>query len=1315
MTASSTTLRAGEMAIQDEFQRDLEFGLAYRGRHQKVMVWNHVHDALREDLAGRTKRPLVVMNSLDRTNDRAMGVNRKDIFVNVWGLVEAIEEINACAFQAWLTAHPDVRLSVRDLAQVAATHLANLFESTAHGPRTNTWRMLLALGEKHAWERMAKSFGFKQDPRFLRPQDIPGTQGTEAPLHYRPCYTNSESPRAFLDLVPSWLDEIAGKHAAKAKEEAHRLVEAVKAGSLSSNRHAWVREFPIGLVSGQREYADFALLINGLPIVLVEIKPPAVGIKNAIRDFQKKPTYQGSPLCVAGDGCQLIMTSIMEGNLEAWAHYAHNTGNRVLPHNPADPLDSSRYVLQELLSRPDRLEFFLRHCGSINEDGLYMVGRSQQYQAVSKLGRDLAWVDVCNGVLTAAGEEPVSVGNRLIRQTQRTGKTHTLVRCVHLALGTHPEQFRLANIMVGEILILGQIQADLEDKDLGLSDSSLKIHRIESRSQLNRALAQESDPNHRSEGRVLLVNMQKISPKDSGNVSLEDSHRTLVVVDEGHLAQTGTTADVRDLIFPNASHLLLTATPKSSMAQRYGITKDFHVLDDFGYNLAHKAGMVCPVVFKRRPYVFSDDPLRISQIAQAVSQSLKGSVTLAEVSSVLGQVMSGELSALDDENNLQASHARALARHLHRQIEREFIRERLDAVVDELLLYQDHLEKSDQGQPIFRPRALAFLRDTESAMDIIRYIWVANGFWVEVNTPGQPTRYKENLAMPPNQRNVYRGLRFALDVSDFGKDPSGELRSFTHFNPGIPDESALKSRMKHTDPDIAVDVLLAVGKYTKGYNNDQLAVVALLRNVGEPSLINQIYTRPATMRHGKPKGVCLDLAFGRGNVECWNESMRLYDCQVDLDQLYTEEKISDLVSQVALKLESTAKALGLDTSKLADYSQAVAAIESMDDEQKKKQGRAFILGARGVVDLIAKMPDSSIYGHLRAPLVGLKLSLSKIQWMYPDLVESTDVNADGTINAGHTDKSLGDIIRHALSVLGQSSLKTLFDIRMASSIEVVPTQREDAVTQARQRQALQSSKTAIERITGRNAQAKESEAGPESEEPRSARGMRAQSALMDSLNRILDKLRDDYAPEQGRESLYADRLLEAGEAIDAAMNELSRNGGELRHFLAQRLEDLLDERARALDLDLLHCSVTEELGLVVNEAATDMANDYQEWHRGLSAHWADQSPHRLAQAWKGQYAPRNLTDFFGNASKRQDIHGLKSDGWIAQLSFKSMTNQRQIKALVGSAQDDPRTLSLPALIDFSMELALGDMEALKAAEDWRKALAGEATRAETRA
>lgn len=1283
MSSSNSPIRTGEILIQDRFQRYLEAGLATRGTNQKVVLWNESHQALRLDPVTGKTRSMVVMRSLDQTTDRSFGASRKIENANIWGLIDAIEAVNRVSFENWLAEYPQVNLNVSQLSEIAASHLADLYENHNHGALTSTWRLLLALGERYAWERSAALFGLEKDPRVLLARNIPGASSKMRPLYYRPCYTSNESPRAFLDLRPTWLDELPTPTVQKITHHVDELLRAVHSGKAPQNRHAWIRELRLG--QDQAEYADFGLLINGLPLSPSELKTPAAGIKEAVRDFQTKPTYQGSPLGLASDGSRVIMSSTMEGKLEAWVLYANNLGTRPLSEDPEDPLDSAEYVATEILSRPDRVEFLLRHASSINNQGRFLVSRSQQYQALGKWERDLAWARAANTVLASQGEDSINIGNRLIRHTQRTGKTHTMIRAIHLALGSYPEQFRLSTLMVGEVQILDQIQREMEKDDLGVSDSGIPIFRIETRAALEKALQSERAHASKSQGRILLANMQKISPKSTQAIAIPDSHKTLVVIDEGHLSQTGSTADIRDRIFPNATHLLLTATPKDRMSQRYGIEKNYHVLDDFGYGLAQKAGMVCPVVYKRHPYSFIDDPALVAQLTQSLVQAMEGKHSEQDIIQAVEQVFSGDVEDLDEENSQDVSKVRSVSRQIRIQIEREVIKERLDAMVNELIAYRDSLEHDSSGNAIFRPRLLAFTSNTESGMDIIRFIRQANGS--DENTP-------------PSQRNVYRGFRFGLDVSHFGKDPNDEARVFSSFNPGVNNSDELKTRFESMDPDTAVDAVIAVGKYTKGYNNDQLSVVALLRNVGEPSLINQIYTRPATSLVGKPKGVCLDLAFGLDNVKCWNESLELYDRKVDLENLYTQTKLDKLVAKVEESLKNTARTLDLDLEKLADFSHVVSAFENMTEQDRKSQGRRFILFARATADLMARMPDSSLYGHLRQPLVGLKISLSKLLVLYPELVQSSDVSDDGTLDAGARDKTLGEIIRDALNTLGQSSLKQLLDIKMGEAFEVIPSEREESVLLASQRSALTASRTAIESIFGRPP-ASTSDSGSTQQNP-PTRQLRGMSALNDSLNRILDRLRDEL-PTQGASTSWQREILnQANLAIDDWLNSVNQDQGPLYYFLTQHLEGLLLRRAEILGLDVQALGLGDDLYVVVDQAAQDMSQDFNLWHRGLSSQWDEQSPKRLAQAWFGQYKSKNLADFLGQASLRQDLHSMSPADWIQSIATRSPPEKT--RALFGNGADHELLSHLPPILVYSMELALNSLDTVNTAMSWRKSL-----------
>lgn len=1187
MSVAPKKLRTGEIALQDDFQRQFEKGL----QTQKVLLWNKDHANLKWDPHTNRLRSSIVMGDLLKTADTSYGCERKDILVNIKGLVSSIEDVNQKSFEAWLNKYPEVSLSTKDLAVLCASHLADLFEQTQFGEKTALWRMMLAFGEKYVWEQLAANFNLSKDPRFLLASAILGAPAHADPLHYTVCWTSQHNNNSFLDLRPAWLDEKVGNLSETCVNAARKLLQ-----NNPANNHFCIREFPLGDTT--QEYPDFLVFVNGLPIVYVEMKTPEAGLAKALEDFQIKPNYQGAPLCVASNGQQIILTQDVQGKQESWVSYPGNVSSSTYWTEHSKPLHAQQYFVEQVLSQSKRLEFLIRQCASADQNGKMKIPRAQQYQALARFAQDMQWTEVCNSVLEQHNNKPLAFDNRLIRQTQRTGKTHTMIRAIHLALDKHPNLFRLSLLMVGEVQILGQIFNEMR-RNISLGDRLLNVQRAESRSRLEQMLTQEANTKTYTDGKVILANMQKISAGEIASLQVSDSHKALVVLDEGHLAQTGLTSDIRDMVLPNAVHLLLTATPKTIMNDHYNISKEWHVLDDFGFGLAKDSNMVCPVVFKHYTYSFNDDAEKLGRLVE----QLKSPLGLSQDDSK------------DDGNTQDSKVSRDVARAVRRQLEHDIIEERLNAIVHELQEYENGLELRADGTRIFRPRALAFDRDTQNAIAMIQFI------------------QDHNKKSGAKDLNMYQGRRFGIDVSDFGKDLNGNLdRTFQSLNPGVVNQHDIETRLESMDPDLCIDVLLAVGKYTKGYDNNQLAVVALLRNIAEPSLMNQIYTRPATKREGKAKGVCLDLSIGHDNQACWKESLKLYDKKVDLNNLLEKENIDQLVRDVKNGLEQTANALNITLDTLAKPNEVIRVLEQLSGDAKKDKARNFVLQARCVTALISHMPDSSIFGDVRAPLIGLQCTLRNLQSMYPDLVDDTSVDDEGVVDMGYSAQKLGDIIRQALNILNQSSLKALLNVRIHEgeafdsddSVEAL-----QAVKELKIKNASQKTISALEAVTGQH------------------KSQHASTMLLEAVNRVFDRLRcDNQSVAQKEQALH-----DAQQVLTHVMEHEYALG--MPNTVRDLLEQTLWKKSSLITTNLERVGLNEGgvLNNVVDVAAADMAENFYAWFSGLNAQWVEQSPEHLSNAWRQQYAPSSLADFISRTSTRSDLHQLSAHEWVEQFKL----------------------------------------------------------------
>ena len=827
-----------EKLLQDFFQAQVEAALP---AGQRVVRWT----ANAEDDMDRLKRD---PGAMDRPGRQRQVLLHSDPTKGIMGLIDGLLAVNRAAFEAlrvqWVRKHATSAPSLQVLAEAAAVKLASLWEAGCGTPeKTRSYRLLLAYGNAVAWQERSGVFG--HDPRTLGPSDIDGWPAGLDPISFGCAHAGEALP--FLDLsIPEWVEP--------ARRGAAVQTATAAAQGVKQNAYTWVREFAVHTANGREERADFTLFMHGLPVLWVEMKTPERGLVEAGGDFLVKETYLGAPLRLLADGQQAVLTSRAGGQLTKWF-----VGERAIGHGTGMPTGNGKapgkeggqaYLVGQVLTRPERLEFLLRRASSFDPNGAFLIARPQQYQALAQWWRDLLW--------SAFAGQPID--NRLIRHTQRTGKTSTMIRAIRLALaarGQHGAAFDLAMLMVGEVLIIEQIAKALLEENTGLLDAALVVDAIQKRADLRRVMAkQKAQPDVQ---RVVLANTQKLDGKlaldelRSGSSAATPggarSARALVVLDESHLAQTGDLADFRRFILPQATYLLLTATPKTEMASYYGILRPHHTLDDFGFQQALEAEMVVPVRFKRASSIRNGQNERIGQIAQALDVN---DDDLRQATAALDG-MGGD----DDEDAL----VRPKVAQLLARLETDLIDERLDAIADEMTRIRDALARDETtGEAVFHPRAIGFVRNVAGAKAIIDWIQDLN---LRKLGPG----------LADHERNVYRGLRFGLDVANFGHGND----TLEKYNPGVIDPKAIKARLESNDPDTRIDVLLAVGKYTKGYDNPHLCLVALLKTVREPSLINQIYTRPATRCDGKPSGVCLDLALGNGNVRAWQHSLDLYD------------------------------------------------------------------------------------------------------------------------------------------------------------------------------------------------------------------------------------------------------------------------------------------------------------------------------------------------------------------------------------------------------------------------------------------------------
>lgn len=1268
MTTKQLIEKHRETTLQNDMQAQIEAG---SGR--KVVRWNTALSALKKakhSQVGRVEHLQVLMQS-----DPAHGVV---------GLIEGIQRANKVAFARlqvnWQEAvqkndsHAGKVPSTEDLAQAAAEKVARLWEAGLADPvKTRGYKIAMAYGGNHVWEACSSIFG--PDPRTLGPEDLPGWPQGLPPAPFRVVHNEEMLP--FLDLeIPGWVEDGLRGNAVRQAELLRKVAPA--------NAYTWVREFAVETPGGREERADFTLFVHGLPILWVEMKIPERGVEAAAEDFLTKQTYQTAPLRLLVDSQQAILTAASEGTLEKWYVEASPIGHGAgMPLNGEEPgiKGGQAYLVGQILTHPERLEFLIRRASAFNDQGLLIVARSQQYEALANWWRDLLW-SACSGQ---------DITDRLIRHTQRTGKTHTMLRAIRLALinrGHFPSAFDMALLMVGETTIIDQIARTFQGKNTGLLDTSVAVNHADSRKAFRKAMSDQ----HATPGtkRVVLANTQKLDSLEHmnkerlGQVLTEtgvkangSKIRSLVVLDEGHLSQHGGMADMRRLLLPQARHLLLTATPKEAMARYYGLDSQDQTLGNFSYHQAIQAGIVVPVRYERYDSSLQVDHTRLDALARELG---KPTLTPDALAMIDGDDSTPE-SLVHDRKERQA-----LVRAVMEYLDNELLPGRLEAVVNKLDAIESTL-LDDQGVALFKPKAMVFCRNTEQAKRTIKLIQQLN------------LAAAEGEQLPDHQLNMFQGRRFGMDVSNPGHGDDSLLKK---LNPGVADRKAIKERFESEDEATRIDILLVVGKYTKGYDNPELCLVGLMKHIKEPSLINQIYTRPATKRLGKASGICLDLTLGTANIESWKASLDLYDSQ-SAEHFYDATGVAALVENIRVGLTGAAQAIDPNWTEhnLEDSTTLGWAIDQVKNGGLIQANR-FVGAMSQVCETIEKLPDAGVLHPLRMPLLGSKYILAHVRRIFPELNTAA---APATSKSIHVIKpeTLGQKIDNALRILQMPSLSHFLNLTSLGIREVdglsVGAGASQAVAAQRTQMAIQNSIAAAKAILGATGEQADSRSGNDEQEDNQDPTAALRRALEVALERLMGMTQGDAS-----NLMEADKRQKAEQAVAAVQAELQKlraqyGEGDFSLLLTQALNEAFDARWTQLELPGAGRDLFAPL---LRVAGQEWGRDFLAWRERNGSHVRAIDPTALVKLWIESEHAHNTS-----VVRWIPVCAERNPSW--QARFTEWANEhRELNHLVRAAMgggEVVETRGMPALLNEAAQEAGQKLALIEASLAWHEVAA----------
>lgn len=659
-----------------------------------------------------------------------------------------------------------------------------------------------------------------------------------------------------------------------------------------------IKEKRIKEVNSKTEYPDFAIYLNGIPTVCIEIKPLSVGYTEAIEDIVNKKTYHRFLFCVGTDTQNTFITSNYKNkNNPLWESYGDNKKTE----NSFFDLATELFTKQE-----DILSYILNYT-FVSEDNL-INARVQQYFAAKKIIEELKKTD------------PVSV---YFKHHTRSGKSNTFKLIL--------EYVRKNSIKFKKIIILTH---DLTVKD-NLKETLITINNtayqeITTKAEFKKAI------NEKVTGcKIYLTNIQKMeSSIELIKKEVKNSNEYLFLVDENHTHQNLVSgyAAVRKIMFPHASYVSATATP--IIENKNGVLVDVtsermgKQIDNFTPNNAIKLKTVLPLSFKCVKWEndlknnkellskFKNLELQLNSYLDELKKNIKDFIptfrTHKEIENILisknldcsleeelekvieillddkeidedgplyyytKEELTYILSAFEEYQNDSIKKINSDETKIAiDSLKRELNKKKMDLIVN-------HLHELKTTLP-FRPKAFLVVSSIQEGMkfilDLKKHILLDQSENMDLDQIQNINDIKQNR---------YRSIRFGIDVSntklgeDIWSSEDKRLKRELDFDETdingvlVGGKTSVKEEFMLQHPD-SIDVLIIVGKHLMGFDLKELVTVFLNRYIYDLKLIMQIATRGATIREGKTGSYVYDLTYNKDiNYQILKKSFNIY-------------------------------------------------------------------------------------------------------------------------------------------------------------------------------------------------------------------------------------------------------------------------------------------------------------------------------------------------------------------------------------------------------------------------------------------------------
>jgi type I restriction enzyme, R subunit len=347
-----------------------------------------------------------------------------------------------------------------------------------------------------------------------------------------------------------------------------------------------VNQFTI-IEAGENRRPDVLLFVNGLPLVLIELKDPTTETADVWSAFNQLQTYKAkipavfgyNELLVASNGVEARYGSLTSGR-EWFMRWRTIDGIDLAP-----PYRELEVLIRGLLA-PERLLRYLRHFVVFADEAAGVAKKLAGYHQFFAVNRAIA---ATMGATGPDGDKRAGV----VWHTQGSGKS--------LTMAFFAGRLVLDPALENPTIVVITDRNDLDDQLFSTFAQCAELLRqdpvqAESSAHLRRLLSVAA-------GGVVFTTIQKFLPDDDGRFPrLTDRRNVVVIADEAHRGQydfiDGFARNMRDAL-PNAGFIGFTGTP-IELADRSTPAVFGDYIDIYDISRAVEDGATVPIYYESR-------------------------------------------------------------------------------------------------------------------------------------------------------------------------------------------------------------------------------------------------------------------------------------------------------------------------------------------------------------------------------------------------------------------------------------------------------------------------------------------------------------------------------------------------------------------------------------------------------------------------------------------------------------------------------------------------------------------------------------------